>query len=578
MALSCFFLMAVSEPLWQYLEYKACDVRMNLRRKLSLGHQDPSGVVVVVSIEDHEALRKKPFIFWYPELGRFLKLAARSGALAVGIDIIPFHSLEQKLPDSFRGLDGESPSLATLNDIGRQLDNSLVEGIMHASRETVIVQGVSGTLVPYYHDLMAFMENVKLASLRVDSDSDSILRMASLSPEQGQAGFVAELYRATGVPARAPNQFRINFCLVDKIPNYSFEDILNGSFDMSKLRGKVIILGLVSKHEDVHNTPLGKRSGAQIHAAELETLLTRTQIINTGRNMYFGLLALLCLAVYPFIRFRQPVMSFCWICAMMFAYFVVATYSFSYGFNLPVFPHILAPPAMFTANYLYRFMVEERSKRKLYQTFSYYVEPAIIDKLITQDPLTLMKGERHDVCVMFLDIRGFTALSESISSEALVSMLNAFFGCISEIIQGNQGFVNKFIGDGLLAFFAVDEQYVDDALKASREICEATDQLNDSGALEAYIGDRSIAIGIGLHCGSVILGNIGSKRKLDFTVIGPPVNTASRIESLTKQYSRKVLVSDAVRNAASEQFTFEPLGRSEIKGINGGVEIYALNI
>lgn len=577
MALSCTLLMTVSEPLWQYPGYKAYDVRVNLCQKMSLGRQDLSGKVVMVAIEEHAALKKKPFIFWYPDLGRFFRLAAQSKATAVGLDMIPFHSLEQKLADSFIGIGGESPSPEILTDIGRQLDNSLVEGLMQASRDMAIVQGVSGTLVPYYYDLIAFMENVKPASLRVDSDPDGILRMEARNPEQELDGFVAQLYRTAGLPALVPDHFRINFSLLDKIPVYSFEEIINGTFDVSRLRDKVIVLGIESKHEDVHDTPLGKRPGALIHAAALETLLTRTTLVTPNRIFSFGLLGVLTLTVFPLVRFRHPFLSLCWVCGMMFVYFAAATYAFAYGFNLPVFPHILAPPAMFIANYLYRYMVEERSKRQLYQTFSYYVDPVVIDKLITQDPKTLMKGERHDVCVMFLDIRGFTALSEHISSEALVSMLNTFFGKVSEVVQLHQGFVNKFIGDGMLAFFAVGDRYVDDALQASRDICEATEELNDSGVLQPFIGDRRIAIGIGLHCGSVILGNIGSHRKLDFTVIGPPVNTASRIESLTKQFSRKILVSDSVQHTASSQFSFEPLGRTEVKGIDGGVEVFALN-
>jgi class 3 adenylate cyclase len=570
--------MTVSEPLWQYLEYKAYDVRVNLCRILLLGDQDPTGTVVMVGIEEHAALKKKPLIFWYPDLGRFLKVAAQSEASAVGIDMIPFHSLEQKLAEGFKGMEGAAPPSAALNEIGRQFDNSLVEGLMQASREMAVVQGVAGSLVPYYYDLMAFMDKVKPASLRVDADPDGILRMEARNPEPEQEGFVAQLYRTTGAANQVPPQFRINFGLLDKIPIYPFEEIVNGTFDMSRLRGKVIILGMESKHEDVHDTPLGNRPGAQIHAAALETLLTGTAIVTPGRSLRFAVLAVLTLAVLPLTRYRQPLLSLCWVCGMMFVYFAAATVALAHGFNLPVFPHILAPPVIFTANYLYRYMVEERSKRQLYQTFSYYVDPVIIDRLVTQDPQTLMKGERHDVCVMFLDIRGFTALSERISSESLVSMLNTFFGRVSEIVQGNEGFVNKFIGDGMLAFFAVGDRLVDDALQASREICEATEHLNDSGALQAFIGDNRIAVGIGLHCGSVILGNIGSKRKLDFTVIGPPVNTASRIESLTKQFSRTVLVSDSVRNAASDRFSFEPLGRTDVKGIEGGVEIYSLHL
>jgi class 3 adenylate cyclase/CHASE2 domain-containing sensor protein len=575
---ACLFAIAASEPLWDHVEFKAYDARVQLCRHFDIGHSRPSGKVVMVGIEELAALKKKPFIFWYPDLGRFLTIAAQAKAKAIGIDIIPFHSLEQKLADSFKGMSGDVPKTAVLDDIGKQLDNALVSGLMQASRKTEIIQGVSGSLVPFYYDLMAFMENVKPASLRVEADHDGVLRMEARSLEKEQVGFVAQLYSASGAKAPVQEQFRINFSLIDRIPVYSFEEIISGSFDVSKLKDKLIILGMYSKHEDIHETPLGMRPGSLIHATGLETLLTDTAITAPGMTVSLGILAVLCFSAFPPTRFRQPFLSFCCICGIMAAYFVVNMLVFSRYVALPLFPHIMAPLVIYSASYLYRFIVEERSKRQLYQTFSYYVEPQVIDQLVTQDPSTLMRGERRDVCIMFLDIRGFTALSEKISSELLVSMLNVFFGRVSEIVQDNHGFVNKFIGDGMLAFFAVGDRYVDDALQASREICLATEQLNQSGEFTPMIGENRLAIGIGLHNGSVILGNIGSNRKMDFTVIGPPVNTASRIESLTKQYAREILVSNTVQSAASEHFTFDSLGRAEVKGIDGGVEIFALKI
>jgi adenylate cyclase len=381
---------------------------------------------------------------------------------------------------------------------------------------------------------------------------------------------------ASGDTAAVPDNFRINYDFLDRIPVYPFEDVLSDTFDRSKLNGKLIILGIQSKHEDIHETPVGIHPGSLIHAAGLETLLTGTYPVTPSMAVRVAVMLLLCFAAYPFTRFRQPFRAFCWISGMMMLYFTVNVLAFENAYDLPVFPHILAPLGIFTACYLYRYMVEERSKRQLYQTFSYYFEPAIIDQLITQDPGKLMKGEQRDVCIMFLDIRGFTALSEKITSEELVSVLNLFFGRISEVVQENNGFVNKFMGDGMLAFFAIGEHYVDDALRAARQACLATEQLNDSGLLREYIGETRLAIGIGLHSGKVVLGNIGSQRKLDFTVIGRPVNTASRIESLTKLYGRAVLVSETVRGAAGEQFSFEPLGHAEVKGVEGGVEVYAL--
>jgi class 3 adenylate cyclase len=249
---------------------------------------------------------------------------------------------------------------------------------------------------------------------------------------------------------------------------------------------------------------------------------------------------------------------------------------FERGVVIPLFPHAVVPFIMFCITYPYRYVIEERGRRKLYQAFSYYVSPEVIDRLVINDADHLMKGERHNVCIMFLDIRGFTALSEKYESESIVSMLNIFFERVTEIVQNHGGFVNKFIGDGMLAFFAVGDTYVDDSIDASIEICRLTTEINSSGILKPHIGDDTLAIGIGLHAGTVILGNIGSKRKMDFTVIGRAVNAASRIESLTKDYSRSILLSREVKSMSIKGYAFEPLGTAEVKGISGGVEIFGL--
>jgi len=156
-------------------------------------------------------------------------------------------------------------------------------------------------------------------------------------------------------------------------------------------------------------------------------------------------------------------------------------------------------------------------------------------------------------------------------------MLNIFFGRVTEIVQEHNGFVNKFMGDGMLAFFAVGDKYTDDALDAAASICHATDEMNRSGILSPYTGKSELAVGIGLHNGSVILGNIGSHKKLDFTVIGQPVNAASRIESLTKQFGRTVLVSSSVIEKADSRFAFEVIGKIAVRGIDKEVELYSLS-
>src|ERR1700674_4617435 len=122
----CTLLIYVPGPLWKNIEFKSYDFRIRLCRPLPLAQSRPSGKVVMVGIDDMAALKRKPFVFWYPDIGRFLKLMAQYHAAVIGIDIIPYHSLEQKLGESFVGIEGPPPDAGKLGEIGRRLDNSLV--------------------------------------------------------------------------------------------------------------------------------------------------------------------------------------------------------------------------------------------------------------------------------------------------------------------------------------------------------------------------------------------------------------------------------------------------------------------
>jgi len=204
------------------------------------------------------------------------------------------------------------------------------------------------------------------------------------------------------------------------------------------------------------------------------------------------------------------------------------------------------------------------------------VDKDLIDELLAKDPASLLKGEHKNVCIIFLDIRDFTRLSQQHTARQLFEVLNLYFGRITELVQLHNGFVNKFIGDGVLAFFATGSNPVSNAIRAAENIVEKTAQLNAEDAFRPFIGAWKIRIGIGIHYGKVVVGNIGSERKMDFTIIGEHVNIASRIEELTKQVKKNLLISDAVYQMAIQDFHFEPLGDYSIKGVEKPIGIYTL--
>jgi len=224
----------------------------------------------------------------------------------------------------------------------------------------------------------------------------------------------------------------------------------------------------------------------------------------------------------------------------------------------------------------YRYLTEERYRRKIYKTFGYYVDSRMLNNLIEKDPKSLLAGETKIACVLFLDIRDFSRLSQTYDAKQIVCFLNIFFAPITEIIQRHQGFLDKFMGDGVLAFFSMGQNQVSDAVQASREIIIEINRMNDTGRFSPFIGDWFINIGIGIHFGKVVMGNVGSEKKMDFTVIGNTVNLASRIEGLTKEHHKSLLLSETAYEMVKDYYPFEWLGANKIKGFEEPINVYAL--
>ena len=216
---------------------------------------------------------------------------------------------------------------------------------------------------------------------------------------------------------------------------------------------------------------------------------------------------------------------------------------------------------------------ELKEKEFMKDTFGKIVDPRVRDLLLSKK--LQLGGEERDASILFLDIRGFTSISESLEPLKLVELLNLFFSKMNDCIVPRNGFINKFIGDSILAVFGLpipDENHAENAVKAAIHMQEDLKILN----LEfEKSGFPQLKIGIGVHSGKVIAGNIGTKTRMEYTVIGDTVNIASRIESLCKTYSAGILISEetAKRNPGIK---FRSIGDIEIRGREKKVEIFTI--
>ena len=212
--------------------------------------------------------------------------------------------------------------------------------------------------------------------------------------------------------------------------------------------------------------------------------------------------------------------------------------------------------------------IEER--KQLMNIFGQHVSPEVVDKLLNQN--VEIESEVKHVCVMFLDIRNFTSFSENKSPVEVVNFLNTLFEFMIEIVNRNNGIINKFLGDGFMAVFGAPLTNGKDcvnAVHASKEILEKVNEYNQSGKIPPT------KIGIGLHSGNAVTGNVGSDLRKEYTVIGDVVNLASRIEQLTKQYSESILLSEDVLSKTTG-FDFREIDLVRVKGRVNPVKIYSL--
>jgi len=220
------------------------------------------------------------------------------------------------------------------------------------------------------------------------------------------------------------------------------------------------------------------------------------------------------------------------------------------------------------------------SEQKLRSAFSKFVPEEIIEDLLVQEDTASenANNEKRKVAVLICDIRNFTTISEINQPENVVSFLNGYFSKMVDVIKSHGGSIDKFIGDAIMALFGAPISYIDNAQRAVETATEMISLLPDlpTDLLEFPEG-MNFDIGIGIHQGEMIVGNIGCKDKTNYTVIGDSVNLTARLEGLTKLYGSRVIISQAVRDELNDEINCMMLDKVKVKGKNQGVEIYRVD-
>jgi len=365
-------------------------------------------------------------------------------------------------------------------------------------------------------------------------------------------------------------------------PTYSFADVVRRNLPAEKFRGRLVLIGpTVPGISDMAITPFPPKQfpGVEIHANVMDDILYQ-HYIRRGFGEKMADVAFLILfslgAGYLFSVF-SPLRATVLLISSLVLYFFLTYYLFAnYRMWVADFLPLTTLASTYAGIVSYRFFFEEGEKRKVRSAFSQYLHPGLISQILNRPEALRLGGEEKELTALFADIRGFTTLSEGLSPSHLVDLLNEYFTEMTEVIFKNWGTLDKYVGDGIVAFWGAPYPQTDHPIRACRaglEMLHALERLQRDWKTR---GMPRLDIGIGINTGIMLVGNMGSKRRFNFTVMGDSVNLASRLESINRQFGTNLIVSEATLVPVKDQVVFRELDLLRVKGKRQPVKIYEL--
>ena len=561
----------------------------------------------LVSIDDKTflALKDDPLVFWAPYFGRALQVLAQAGVKAVGFDVLYQVSAEGwlrklNLPDSEVSRNYDAPLRA-----------ALAQGNVVLITHLVPRKDGAELLTPPLDQLVLLPQGIHdLGVANLFPDEDKYVRhfLPALDPDPNKPGVSLAMQLALRAAGKDPAQAAWKIVSTQwsrdtgsqligftgppgTIPVVSMATLLrpDALLDPSVrgLRDKVVILGANnSGTPDQHFTPYSRgahaeqMAGGEIHADIVETILSGRVPRLVPLPIEIGYVAvLLAVATWFFLR-----LSVGWSAALALAACVAITLPgfvmLHYDWIVPVAEPQTGILAAFLMTIGLRLTGEERERAHIRQLFGRYVSDEVVDKLLSDERRPDLAGEALTVTVLFSDIRNFTTISEKLSAHEVVEMLNAYFSRACEPILAEGGTVDKFIGDAVMAVFGSPVPRADHAARALRAalgIARAAESFRQW--MHERFPDRGLpefGVGIGLHSGEAVIGDIGTPKRKEFTAIGDTVNAASRLESATKDMMCVILASEATVKAAGGPVR---TGKSEairVKGKSEPLQVYEI--
>jgi adenylate cyclase len=562
----------------------------------------------VVSMDDDTlaALKDDPLAFWAPYFGRAMDVLTQAGAKAIGLDFIYQVSAEAwlkklNLPDSEISRTYDSPLRAALSRGDKVLITHLVE-LNNGELELLLPPQDHLALLP------RGINDLGIANLHPDDDKH-VRRFYPVMVEDPKfpgIGFAMQLALRGADQDPTKSEWTIAGVTLNRklekrwigysgppgtIPTVSMKALLEpdalSNPRVQALKGKVVILAANNAgSSDRHFTPYSRGSnadqmaGGEIHANIVETILSGRYpwALPLWMNSLY-VLAVVFLVTLLFLRLppeRGALVGILFAVNLPIPAFV----AFRHDLVLPVAEPQIGLAVAFLLTVILRLTGEERERARMKRMFGSYVSDEVVDMLMVGGKKLDLGGETVNVTVLFSDIRNFTTISERLEAHEVVEMLNEYFTRVTAPILEQGGNVNKYIGDAVMAIFGSPVSYPDHArraLRASLQMAQEAAKFREW--MEKRFGDRDLprfGIGIGVHTGDAVMGNIGSVKRLEFTAIGDTVNAASRLEGVTKELGCVLVASAQTVQAAGGGVQTGKREMVKVKGRDEPIDVYEI--
>jgi adenylate cyclase len=578
------------------------DAGLALAPSRSAAAQSP---VAVVAVDQQSlatgALASTPRVFFGPHYATLLDGLFAAGARAVGVDIIFAYASSR-----FAAVDPayDDPLLTTLarhrdkvvvaRTAGTPVADPFVAALFDPERDA----GREEPLAIAYSELVPSEDGVQrwIHARYATADGATLPTLAARLAAIAGAKPDTEAFL---LAPRAP---------LESAPTYALGDVLGClATDPAAVKatfgGKVVVIGSNLPEEDRKRGPdrflawptsragpsnagscklvaLGPSvpasdsvPGVHIHAAGVASLLTGTGVRLAVPSVRIATVGIAALASAAFGLFLAPGIAVAAFIGLLAALFALSVSGIIMGQWLPVAVPMLAALLALLGGQLTRYLVEDRRRKRLERQFGRYLAPTIVSQLAESDGETKLGGEERDITILFADLTNFTGVSDTMEPAALMQLTNRYFRVIVDVIDANGGYVDKFIGDAVMAMWGAPVRTRDaaaSALKSALDMRERIRQFNARGGGGTAVFDVKIAV----TSGPAVVGNVGTPQRLSYTALGATVNLAARLEKMCGVFGSPIVVDAATHAALHDRYLFCELDAVNLKGKRWPVSVY----